>query len=131
MATNSLPTLRPYLEAFYPLGGKKQLPRELLENLGGLGLAIWWQDDGSPKCGNRPPQLHTEGFSESDVRWLADDFFPRQFGLRFYPRERVGPLRTPGTFLLELSHPYLGIMRHLLRPFTEASMLYKLNMAEV
>lgn len=83
--THSLACLADWRKLFYP-DGKKVLPRETIkEYFSPLSVAIWYMDDGStdvvnsrrgivPKC-----QIATNGFTEDEVKWLADLFTSKGF----------------------------------------------------
>jgi len=62
---------------FYPSDGDKVVPEELVEDMGPLGLATWYLDDGSLKHnsygrGNPYATIATCSFTEDGVRWLCN-----------------------------------------------------------
>jgi len=67
-------------QLFYP-EGKKVVPKELLYRLTGLGLAVWYMDDGSYSKRNRNARLHTCGFSKEDVE-MVQEFLEKKFGIK-------------------------------------------------
>lgn len=83
--THSLACLADWRKLFYP-NGKKILPRQTVEKyFSPLSVAIWYMDDGStdvinsrrgiiPKC-----QIATNGFTEDEVKWLAELFTAKGF----------------------------------------------------
>lgn len=78
MQTSSLatPALASLYDAFYPSGGTKVVPRELVEqHFSPRMLATWFADDGNRakgKWGRSKGRIYTYGFPEEDTAWLAD-----------------------------------------------------------
>lgn len=75
---------------FYPRG-RKIVPQSVLDELGPLGLAVWFMDDGTiAKSGDRVV-LYTNGYSDADrarmVEWFSD-----RWNLDCVPRPRDGAL---------------------------------------
>ena len=72
-----------YVDAFY-VNKKKILSEELLYKLDGLGLAIWYMDDGSPSYTNYNNlcgfTLATMCFSDRELN-LIQTFFKEKFGI--------------------------------------------------
>ena len=87
--TRRWPMLTELRGIFYPQG-KKIVPKDKIWELGLEGLAVWWMDDGSYHQQHRNGRLCTQGFTKEDNRWLAEHFFPKQFGLepKVYSRHR-------------------------------------------
>jgi hypothetical protein len=63
--------LNAYHTSFYPAGGKKIVPRDLIEeNFSPLMMAAWYLDDGTYQSGSA--MLCTDNFASDDVKWLAE-----------------------------------------------------------
>ncbi|MBU0978793.1 MAG: hypothetical protein ABIJ03_00290 [Patescibacteria group bacterium] len=61
---------RPLRQLFY-INGKKVIPKDLKGWLSPLLLAVWYMDDGHLDRG-KYPLFATEGFSETDVKYLSE-----------------------------------------------------------
>lgn len=123
--TRSLPNLKPLWKAFYP-SGKKVFPDQIW-SLNSLGLAVWYQDDGSLQ--GRVAQLHTEGRSLSENKWLAEEFFPIQFSLnpivsRKGPGHLGGAQRSYLLFRVDETEKLIEIVS----PHIHPVMSYKINL---
>jgi hypothetical protein len=67
-------------DAFYA-GGLKRVPRTLIDELGPLGLAVWFMDDGCIHKRERAQvTLHTNGFTDGDCDFLVE-WFRSKWGL--------------------------------------------------
>jgi len=75
---NTNPVFNIYYQKFYP-NKHKIVPKDLLYKLEGLGLAIWFMDDGS-KVGCSGYQLATNSFSLEDLQ-IIKEFFTNKFDI--------------------------------------------------
>lgn len=110
---NAHQVLRKYRELFYP-NDKKIVPIELLNKLEGLGLAIWFMDDGT-KCG-KSYQLCTNAFSLEDL-YNIQDFFLNKFYIKT-------TIRKDNTLYIRRESTNLFI--DLIEEYITNDMLYKL-----
>ena len=99
LRSRSHPLFTEYRKLFYP-DGTKVVPQSILERLDGLGLAVWYMDDGSLSWGrNHQLRIYTDGFSLSEneriIRW-----FRRNYHLTFRAHRRDS---SSGTYYLILS----------------------------
>lgn len=147
----NLEALTPFYEDFYPNGtkrvprnsGKKRLPKNRLEQLGPLGLAVWYCDDGSYCYWYKKTYISTQSFTKPEHE-LMKDWFKERWGInciieiidrrpegyKIYYRLVIPSRYT--TTLLELIKPYVeGIecmrykLGHLLKENHEKLELYQ------
>ena len=71
-----------YREMFYP-DGEKVVTIEILDKLEPLGLAVWYQDDGTLVDNGRSMGLHVEGFGVEGAK-LIKDWFKAKYDLHFH-----------------------------------------------
>ena len=83
LETRACSNLLPLRRAFYP-EGKKVIPKTLMWELLPLGLAVWYMGDGSFHQQRKWAGLATNSFTKEENEWLADDYFPRAWGV--YPK---------------------------------------------
>lgn len=99
----------------YP-GGKKRITVEWLEKVGPLGLALWYQGDGSLH-GETLPTFKTESFSKAEHQLLVGWFLDK-FGITTYYR----PIASG----LNLCVKDSGKFRKLVEPYIIPEFSYKL-----
>ena len=131
LSTPCLSDFLPLRHTFYP-EGKKILPLNLLAQLGALGLAIWYMDDGSwtLDLGSQRGRgrLYTESFGQESNEWLAGEFFPQQFGLgpRVLSVKPKNP-RWKTKFFLTFTRSETEKLLQIVEPYIHPSMRYKLG----
>ena len=132
LRTRRWPMLTELRGIFYPQG-KKIVPKDKIWELGLEGLAVWWMDDGSYHQQHRNGRLCTQGFTKEDNRWLAEHFFPKQFGLepRVTPvRRRIKGVVSGGfNFYLWFSKGETKKLVELLKSLIHPTLRYKLGFA--
>lgn len=115
LQTRVHPILTELRSLWYP-NGKKLIPSGELQKLDSLGLAVWYQDDGSYNYNTRRCVLHTEGFNGQELaiqRWFKEEW-------------GVSPYITSGHCLLfsvKDSDKFLRLIAEHVHP----SMIYKLG----
>lgn len=97
--------------------GEKQITTKWLDGIGGVGLAWWLCDDGSPH-GTGSFTLHTEGYS-SDAIECAVNWFGRKYG-----PVSIGRGRTRG-WILQLKRECRNAIRDVVAPYIPECMAYK------
>ncbi len=108
------------------LGGNKVRP-EILADLGPVGLAYWYMDDGNLQTDPRAAtptvraQLHTEGFCDLELETLVN-WFKAAHGLTAIPFQRSN---TPGK-LLRFDAASTRRFLTMIAPYVHPSMRYKL-----
>lgn len=110
-----------FQESFYPLG-KKQVSPDLTIKLDDLGLAVWYQDDGSYNRRTGSSQLATCGFSPLENRWMAESLFPQLFDLH----PRVGFIKREYP-LLRFSRADTLLLIKRVSPFIHPDLAYKIG----
>jgi hypothetical protein len=117
--TRCLPALKEVLYLARPSTGPKKITTELLDSLGGVGLAWWICDDGSAS-GEYSMSLHTEGYDRESVEcaagWLDKKFGP----------VGISKGRTIG-WTIRLNRDCRDGMRELVSPHIPECMSYKLR----
>lgn len=93
----------------------KYINKDLLYKLDGLGLAIWYMDDGSKQSSGY--QLCTMGFSESDLL-LIQEFFKEKFDID------TTIFKNKSIYIVSKSKEKF---ENLIKPYIIPSMLYKLH----
>lgn len=109
----SNPVFNGYYDLFYK-NKVKFISKEMLWRLEGLGLAIWYMDDGCKH--NDTYSIATNNFSEEDFE-LIRDFFAKKFNIEV-TRHKGGV-----TYILTKSAPTFKL---LIQPYVIDSMKYKL-----
>lgn len=124
LQTKRWPNLAPLRQAFYP-EGKKVVPKGLMNELRELGLAVWFQDDGS--YDGHSASLATYGFTTEENEWLAKEYFPLQWGLT--PRLDRKKRRHGEDFMYALRFRVADtrIFIDLVRPWIVPVMSYKVG----
>lgn len=112
------PCLKYYRDIFYP-NGVKIVPKEIIEEIDAMGIAIWYMDDGV-KFGGYKFQICTHSFSKSDIGMLVE-MFKRRFNINShcYTNEN-------GYNLLNIDASSTHDFRRLIEPYIIPSMAYKL-----
>lgn len=111
--SKSHPCLNPYHNLFYK-NKKKIVPKELLYRLEGLGLAVWFMDDGSKH--HNGYYLATNGFSDAD-RNLIVKFFEEKFNIK---------AKIHSKQVIYIGSKYKETFKLLISPYIIDSMKYKL-----
>ena len=109
------------IESIVRCNGIKRVSREWLDQIGDLGLAWWFCDDGSAGKKGGTVSFHTEGYSEEENELIADWFIDKSgYGACPYANGRghwfVGLDRDASCWLI----------RHI-RNYVPASMQYKMD----
>ncbi|NIO23292.1 MAG: hypothetical protein GTN38_04680 [Candidatus Aenigmarchaeota archaeon] len=118
--SRSLNNLLIYRKLFYPNGIKK-VRQEILDQINGLGLAIWYCDDGSYHLTKKVVRIMTDSFSYSEQR-IIQKWFKGKWNLhcKIIKRKR-------GSFYIKFdakeSEKFLNLIKH----HVPDSMLYKLG----
>ena len=88
LSSRASSTFLPYFKLLYPQG-KKRVSLIALNRLEAIGLAVWYQDDGSLSIwGDGPGYMHkklricTQGFPYED-HLLMRDWFMARYGIKF------------------------------------------------
>ena len=117
------PVLTSYYQLFYP-NGKKIVSREILDGLGELGLAVWYQDDGSQYRKGGEVILCTEGFGLEGNR-IIRKWFKQSYDLRprVSSRGRLEFRRVDSQKFLELTRPYMVSCME--RKFRKKELVYR------
>lgn len=105
------PLLNPYYVAFYS-NGKKVIPRELVQQMNPLGLAVWFMDDGSKT------QLCTNSFTSEDLKWLQN-FLYKKF------RVNLTVMKSGALYIPVSERKVLSLI---IEPYIIPSMQYKLSL---
>lgn len=114
LQTRTSPILTEFRHRWYP-NGKKIIPREDIERLGSLGLAVWYEDDGSYDYRDRRCALAAADFKDQEL--FIHSFFNDRLDLN--PSIRSGSVR----FSVRDSDKFLRLIAEHIHP----SMTYKLG----
>lgn len=111
--------LKQYHSIFYK-NGKKIIPKRFLYRLNELGLAVWYQDDGTYNYGGYRCSIATDDFSYED-HLLIQKFFKEKYniGCKIYNKKDrfyIGFVRKESENFLKLIKSYI-----------HKSMIYKLG----
>lgn len=102
---------------FYP-NGKKNIKQDLIKEMGALGLAIWYMDDGAI-C-KRSYQIYTNSFSQEEVEFLQQ-ILKDNFNINStIDKNKVIYIRTDSKKLFQ----------EIIKPYIVPCMLYKLRGSE-
>ena len=115
--TISMPELSAFRQLWYRTG-RKSLPAESLQaELGPLGLAVWFMDDGSLE--GRQVRINSQSFSLDENEQLSG-FLRAKFGIE----SRLNLDKGRGR--LRISEASIGRLKSLIGPHIIPEMLYKL-----
>jgi hypothetical protein len=103
-------------EAFYAAGAKRA-PLDLMEQLTGFGLAVWFMDDGA--IDRKQLRINTQCFSEEENRMLIG-FLQAKFGIT----ARLN--KDKNRYRLRICEASVARFKVLVGPHVIPSMLYKL-----
>jgi len=113
MRTIQHPKIKEYHELFHSQN-KKVVNQEILDRMGLLGLAVYYQDDGGLRS-HRTPYLYTYGWSRSEVELLST-YLQEKWELKFSAKfGEFGPLRK-GSHILRMEKESLPRFRELIVP---------------
>jgi hypothetical protein len=107
------PVFNPYYNLFYK-DKVKFISEEMLYRLNGLGLAVWYMDDGTKHC--KTYSLATNCFSKPDLD-LIQKFFLEKFNIK---------TSTHNSNVLYILTPSAQTFKTLIEPYIIDSMKYKL-----
>lgn len=105
---------------------KKTLNINAIEEMGWLGFAIWYMDDGSLQKGCKPMSihLHTEGYPEEQVRACAEYF--NNIGIKTYVQCVKRKERKKEYYILNFSTEASEYIWNNIREYIPECMQYKL-----
>lgn len=112
------PCLTYYREIFYP-NGIKIVPKEIIEEIDAMGIAIWYMDDGV-KYGGYCFKICTHSFTKLDVEMLVE-MFKRRFNINSHCYTN-----NLGFNILTIDASSTHDFRRLIEPYIIPSMAYKL-----
>lgn len=115
--------LLPYRKLFYTNGNRKYITRECLDILGPLGLAVFYQDDGTYNFGSKMISISV-CVNNRDVQDIMCNYFKEVWGLNMNIRSSGNEYRS--TFDVESSDRFLKIVE----PYIHNCMRYKLGHLE-
>lgn len=109
-----------YLHSKRYLEGKKIVPKDIMSNMSLLGLALWFQEDGS----NAKPGalLCTDAFSEKEVKFLS-----KGLNKKYNFKTSVQISNSGKCFRIYIPRESLLILRKLIGIFVVDKMKYKLK----
>lgn len=113
--THVHPLLTELRKMWYP-NGKKVIPEQELQKLDELGLAVWYQDDGTCNYRSRCCELAIHSFKEQEI--IIQNWFKEKWGLD--PSITSGPSLR---FSVKDSDKFLRLIAEHIHP----SMIYKLG----
>jgi hypothetical protein len=125
LETRTCPLFRILRKEFYSSESKK-ITRKILDKLTIIGLAIWYQDDGSLSAKNRNGRVHAYDltlntyWSQEDCQ-LAIDYFKEVWGLSW------GLSKSKGKFRLRMGTKEGRKFLNLIDPFVVCCMRYKID----
>lgn len=125
--SKTYPCLNYYHKLFYK-NGKKEINNQILKEVGKLGLAIWYMDDGSYKKRDKLCKLHTNGFSYKE-NLILKNWFEEKWGIstKIYTHKDLKRYPDKEWYYLSFnskgSKKLLGIIENYIHP----CMKYKLG----
>nr|pir hypothetical protein 246 - Allomyces macrogynus mitochondrion [Allomyces macrogynus] len=103
----------------------KIVPKNIKKYLTPLAIAIWIMDDGS-RANNGGLLLHTNSFSQEDVRYLGDQLADR-YGICYSIHVKKGGKGNKSIYyLLYIDNASMDILRPQVKPHMHPDMLYKI-----
>jgi hypothetical protein len=112
------PCLTYYRDIFYP-NGVKIVPKEILDEIDAMGIAVWFMDDGI-KYHGYSFKICTHSFSKENVNLLVD-MFKKRFNINSHCYTDSGNYN-----ILVIDASSIHDFRRLIEPYIIPSMAYKL-----
>lgn len=124
--SKNYPCLNYYHNLFYKKG-KKKVTMEVLNQIGELGLAVWYMDDGHHKKGKRS-YLFTNGFTYKE-NVMIKNWFERRWDIlpKIYIKKGLGDYYGTEWFYLAFSVEGTRKLINIIKNYIHPSMKYKMG----
>ena len=117
--------LKPYHDQFYP-DGHKILPTQALNELTGLGVAVWFCDDGTKSSETSRLRIYTDSFTMDEAKIISKWFFDK-FDIITHITPRPHKPTHP---IIEVPSSSTGTFVALIKPYMPICMNYKITFRE-